>query len=138
MQDNDVVIVSGARTAIGTFGGAFRDVPARDLAAAAIRSALERAGLAPGDVDEVILGCVGQIGEDAYIARTAAIAAGLPTESTAMTVNRLCGSGLQAIVSAAQTVAVGQADLVVAGGVERMSGFPYFDRQARWGQRLGN
>src|SRR6476660_2298296 len=83
MQDSEVVVVSGARTAIGTFGGAFRDVPARELAAAAIREAIERAGLAPGDVDEVILGCVAQIGEDAYIARTSALAAGLPHESTA-------------------------------------------------------
>jgi acetyl-CoA C-acetyltransferase len=138
MQDNDVVIVSGARTAIGTFGGAFRDVPARDLAATVIREAIRRAGLEPSDVDEVILGCVGQVGADAYIARTAALAAGLPHESTAYTVNRLCGSGLQAIVSAAETIAVGHAEVVVAGGTEQMSGFPFYDRQTRWGQRLGH
>src|SRR5919202_5411962 len=100
MQDNDVVIVGGARTAVGTFGGAFKDVPARELAATAIAAAMERAGLQPETVDEVILGCVGQNGQDAYIARTAALRAGLPESSTAYTVNRLCGSGLQAIVSA--------------------------------------
>ena len=138
MQDNDVVIISGARTAIGTFGGTFRDIPARDLAATAIRAAVERAGLLPGAIDEVILGCVGQVGEDVYIARTAAIEAGLPVASTAMTVNRLCGSGLQAIVSAAETLAAGHADIVLAGGVERMSGLPFLDRHSRWGQRLGN
>ena len=138
MQDNDVVIVSAARTAVGTFGGAFRDTPARELAATAIREAIARAGLQPADVDEVILGCVGQVGADAYIARTSALAAGLPNESTAYTVNRLCGSGLQAIVSAAETIAAGNAQVVVAGGTEQMSGYPFLDRHSRFGQRLGH
>src|SRR6266702_3702418 len=104
MRDDDVVIVAGARTAIGTFGGAFRDVGARELGATVIREAIARAGLDPVDVDEVILGCVTQVGEDAYIARTAALGAGLPLESTAYSVNRQCGSGLQAIMSAAETI----------------------------------
>jgi acetyl-CoA C-acetyltransferase len=138
MQDNDVVIVGGARTAVGTFGGAFKDVPARELAATAIAAAIERAGLQPETVDEVILGCVGQNGQDAYIARTAALRAGLPESSTAYTVNRLCGSGLQAIVSAGEAILAGHAEIVVAGGVEQMSGFPFYDRQTRFGNRLGS
>ena len=138
MQDQDVVIISGARTAIGTFGGAFRDVSARDLAATAIREAIDRAGLQPEEIEEVVLGCVGQIGENAYVARSAAVTAGLPAESTAFTVNRLCGSGLQAVVSAAQEVQTGAAQVVVAGGTEQMSGYPFLDRQTRWGQRLGS
>jgi acetyl-CoA C-acetyltransferase len=138
MQDQDVVIVSGARTAIGTFGGAFREVTARDLAAAAIREAVSRSGLRPDEIEEVVLGCVGQIGENAYVARTAALTAGLPQETTAFTVNRLCGSGLQAVVSAAQVIQTGGAERVVAGGTEQMSGFPFLDRQTRWGQRLGS
>jgi acetyl-CoA C-acetyltransferase len=138
MQDIDVVVVSGARTAIGTFGGVFRDVPARQLAATAIREAVARAGLEPSDVDEVIIGCVSQIGEDSYIARTAALGAGLPLESTAYSVNRQCGSGLQAIVSAAETISAGNAEVVVAGGTEQMSGIPFLDRHSRWGRRLGH
>ena len=138
MQDRDVVVVSGARTPIGTFGGAFRDVPARELAATAIRAAIARAGLQPQDVDEVIVGCVSQIGEDAYIARTSALGAGLPIESTAYSVNRQCGSGLQAIVSAAETISAGHAEVVAAGGTEQMSGIPFLDRRSRWGQRLGH
>src|SRR5688572_17941285 len=107
MRDEDIVIVGAARTAIGTFGGAFRDVSARDLGATAIREALLRSGLQPNDVDEAIMGCVGQVGRDAYIARTAALTAGLPQESSALTVNRACGSGLQAIISAAETISFG-------------------------------
>lgn len=138
MNDQDVVILSGARTPIGSFGGAFRDVPARDLAATALREAIARAGLQPIDVEEVILGCVGQVGADAYIARTSALAAGLPVSSTAYTVNRLCGSGLQAIVSASEALLTGKAEIVAAGGVEQMSAFPFLDRQARWGRRMGH
>src|SRR5215211_5749127 len=138
MQDNDVVIVSAARTPVGSFGGAFRDVPARDLAATAIRDAVQRAGLQPSDVDEVIVGCVTQFAEDSYIGRTSALGAGLPIETTAYSVNRQCGSGLQAIVSAAETIAVGNVEIVVAGGTEHMSGIPYFDRHSRWGQKLGH
>src|SRR5690606_34724426 len=97
----DVVIIDGVRTAIGRFGGAFKDTPARELAGAVIRHVLSRANLTGSQVDEVIIGCVGQIGDDAYIGRTASLEAGLPTSTTAYTVNRLCGSGLQAILTAA-------------------------------------
>ena len=138
MQDNDVVVISGARTAIGTFGGAFRDVPARDLAAAAIREAISRAGLEPEAIDEVVLGCVTQVGEDSYIGRAAALGAGLPIESTALSVNRQCGSGLQALVTGAHTIMAGAADVVVAGGVEKMSGIPFLDFKSRWGNRMGH
>ncbi len=135
---DDVVVVSATRTPIGRFGGALAEVPASDLAALAIRAAVERAGARPEDVEEVILGCVGQIGEDAYIARHAAIKAGLPIQTTAYTVNRLCGSGLQAVNSAAQAIQAGLATLVVAGGVENMSRAPYLVRKARFGYRLGD
>jgi acetyl-CoA C-acetyltransferase len=138
MQDNDVVLISGTRTAIGTFGGAFKDVPARDLAAAAIREAIDRAGLEPAAIDEVVLGCVTQVGEDSYIGRTSALGAGLPIEATALSVNRQCGSGLQALVTASHTIMAGAADIVVAGGVEKMSGIPFLDYKSRWGNRMGH
>ncbi|MDO8670285.1 MAG: thiolase family protein [Dehalococcoidia bacterium] len=134
----EVVVVSGARTAIGTYGGAFRDVTASTLGAVAIKAALERAGVAPNMVEEVVMGCVGQVGEDAYVARTSAMGAGIPLEVPAYTVNRLCGSGLQAIGSAAQQIMCGSADIVVAGGVEVMSRWLYFVRGARWGLRMGS
>ena len=97
-----VVLLAGVRTAIGRFGGGLKDVDAHELGAAAIREALARSGVDPGDVDEVVMGEVGQVGPDVYNARRCAIAAGLPTSSTAMNVNRLCSSGLQAILTGAQ------------------------------------
>src|SRR3712207_2191594 len=97
----DVVIVSGARTAVGRFGGGFKDTPAADLGAAAITAAVERAGIAPDQVEQVVCGCVGQVAKDPYLSRHAAIKAGLPIEAPALTVNRLCGSGLEAINTAA-------------------------------------
>src|SRR5215213_208563 len=97
----DVVLVSGARTAVGRFGGGFKDTPAADLGATAIQAAIERAGIAADAVDHVVMGCVGQVAEDAYLARTAAIQAGVPMTTPAVTVNRLCGSGLEAINTAA-------------------------------------
>ena len=132
-----VVLLSGVRTAIGRFGGALRDVDAHELGAACIREALARAGVEPGEVDEVVMGQVGQIGPDAYNARRCALAAGIPPSSTAMNVNRLCSSGLQAIVTAAQELLTGQAAVVVAGGDESMSRQPFLDYGARDGWRLG-
>lgn len=134
----EVVLVEGVRTAIGRFGGALKDVSASDLAAAAIREVLQRTNVPHGIIGDVIIGCVGQVGEDAYIARTSAIKAGLPKETPAFTVNRLCSSGLQAIVSAGHAIRLKEADAVVAGGTESMSNAPYFLRKARWGYRMGH
>ena len=134
----DVVIVSGARTAIGSFGGALKDIKASDLGAIAIREAVKRSGIAAEQVDEVVMGCVGQVAEDAFIARVSSLKAGIPVESTAITVNRLCSSGLQAIVTAAMEINNDDAGIVVAGGVESMSNTPYYLRNARWGYRMGH
>lgn len=135
---DDVVILDGVRTAIGTFGGSLKDVPARDLGAAVIREALRRSDVAPEAVNEVVMGCVGQVSGDAFIARLAALGAGLPAAaSTAQTVNRLCGSGLQAIITGTQWLKLGDADAIVAGGTENMSRLPYYVWN-RWGRRLGD
>ena len=133
-----VLIIDGARTPIGSFGGALKDVPAHELGATATRAALERAGVAAQDVDEVVMGCIGQVGADAYNARRVALAAGLPTSTPAYTVNRLCGSGLQAVWSAAMQMRWGGVDLAVAGGDESMSRMPFYDFGARAGYRLGD
>lgn len=130
-------IVSTARSAVGTYGGRLKDVPAQQLGGQVIKAAVDRAGLEPADVEEVIFGCIGQIGLDAYMARACALEAGLPEESTAITVNRLCGSGLQAINQAAMTIWTDQAQLIAAGGVENMSRYPYLARSMRWGSRFG-
>ena len=133
-----VVVVEGARTAIGTFGGSFKQTPAYELGAAAIRAALERAAVAPAEVGEVVLGCVGQVGPEVFNARRAALAAGLPVASNAFNVNRLCGSGLQAIWSGAMQIEAGEAAIVVAGGNENMSMQPFLDYGARDGYRLAD
>ncbi|HEY0493180.1 MAG TPA: thiolase family protein [Candidatus Dormibacteraeota bacterium] len=134
----EAVVVAGAtRTAIGKFAGSFKDLPTSDLGAAAIRSAVERAGIEPATVDEVILGCVGQVGEDAFNARLATLKAGLPESTTAYNVNRLCGSGLQAINSAVHEIRQGEAQVVVAGGNENMSIQPYLLPRSQVGWRLG-
>jgi acetyl-CoA C-acetyltransferase len=134
----EVVIVSGARTPIGTMGGAMKDVHAADLGAAAIKEAVARAGISQGNVDEVVFGNVGQVAENAFIARMCAIRAGLSTSSTALTVNRLCGSGLQAVNTAVATIRTGDAEVVVAGGTENMDLLPYYVRKARYGYRMGH
>lgn len=134
----EVVLVSGARTPIGRLGGAFQNTPASDLAAAAFRAAVERAGIAAHQVDQVILGCVGQVMEDAYIARHAAVKAGIPIEVPAYTVNRICGSGLEAINTGARWIECGDAQVVLAGGAENMTMMPYYVRNGRYGYRLGN
>jgi acetyl-CoA C-acetyltransferase len=135
---DSVVIAAAARTPIGAFGKAFKDVPAHELGAAAIRAALERAEVKPAEVDEVVLGCVGQVGPDAFNARRAALAAGIPPASTAMNVNRLCGSGLQAIYTGAAEILLDQASVVVAGGDENMTRQPFLDYGARDGYKLGH
>ena len=132
-----IVVAGGVRTAIGKFAGAFKDTPTSDLGASAIRAAVDRAGISPQVIDEVILGCVGQVGEDAFNARLATLKAGLPEKTTAFNVNRLCGSGLQAINSAVQELRTGEAQVVVAGGNENMSIQPYLLPRAQVGWRLG-
>ena len=136
--DDPIVVVGFARTPVGSFGKALASVPAHVLGATAAKAALERAGLAASDVDEWIVGCVGAVGNDAYISRRVAIEAGAETSSTAMTVNRLCGSGMQAIALAAMELMVGESDIVVAGGTENMSAQPFLDFNARAGVTLGD
>ncbi len=131
------VIVSGARTAIASFGGALADVPATELGRVVIESALERAGIDRSDIEEVIMGNVLQAGAGMNPARQSAIAAGIPDSVPSFTVNKVCGSGLKAVALAAQAIAAGDADLIVAGGMESMSRAPYLLRKARWGYRLG-
>ena len=134
----DVVIVSGVRTAIGRYGGGFVGTGAAELGATVIREAVSRAGVEPQQVDQVVMGCAGQFGEDAYLSRVAAVNGGLPHEVPAYTVNRLCGSGLEAINTAARWIETGDADVIVAGGAENMSRYPYLMDSARWGARMGN
>jgi acetyl-CoA C-acetyltransferase len=134
----DVVIVSGVRTAIGRYGGGFVGTGAAELGATVIREAVSRAGVEPQQVDQVVMGCAGQFGEDAYLSRVAAVNGGLPQEVPAYTVNRLCGSGLEAINTAARWIETGDADVIVAGGAENMSRYPYLMDSARWGARMGN
>jgi acetyl-CoA C-acetyltransferase len=133
-----IVVLDGARTPIGSFGGQLKDVPAHLLGAAAVTEALERSGVAAGDIEEVVMGCIGQVGPDAYNARRVAIAAGLPTSVPAFTVNRLCGSGLQAIWSAAQEMRWNDLQVTVAGGDESMTRMPFYDFGARNGYKLGD
>ena len=134
----DVVLLGGVRTAIGTLGGALSETPASDLAAAVIRESVSRAGLTPEQVDQVVLGCVGQVAEDSYISRHASVKAGLPIDIPSYTVNRICGSGLEAINTAARWLETGDAEIIVAGGTENMSMMPFYLRKARFGYRLGN
>ncbi len=134
----DVVIVSGCRTAIGGFGGSLSETPASDVGAHVIKEAVARAGIEPELVDQVILGCVGQVAEDGYIARHAAVKAGMPIGTPAYTVNRICGSGLEAINTAARWIETGDAEIIVAGGAENMSLMPYYVRKGRYGYRFGD
>ena len=137
-NDLEAVIVSAARTPIGAFGGALTDLSAADLGAIAIREAIARAGIAAGDVNDVLMGCVLQAGAGMNVARQAAIKAGVPVQVPAQTVNRVCGSGLQAVVHAVEAIRSGGADTIVAGGAESMSNAPYLLKGARWGYRMGN
>ncbi|HZV09629.1 MAG TPA: acetyl-CoA C-acyltransferase, partial [Novosphingobium sp.] len=138
-EAQDIFIVSGVRTAIGDFGGALKGFAASDLGARVVAEAVNRAGLQPADIGHVVLGQVFITGaKDAYIARVAALNAGVPVETPALTVNRLCGSGVQAIISAAQMMKLGEASITVAGGAESMSNVPYHDHGVRWGKKMGN
>ncbi|HXL03862.1 MAG TPA: acetyl-CoA C-acetyltransferase [Bacillota bacterium] len=134
----EVVILSGVRTAIGTFGGALQGVPASDLGAVVIKEAVRRAGINSDTVDEVIMGNVLQAGQGQNPARQASIKAKLSTKVPAMTVNKVCGSGLKAVTLAAQAIKCGDADVVVAGGMENMNQAPYILDKARYGYRMGH
>jgi acetyl-CoA C-acetyltransferase len=138
MLKTSTVILSACRTAIGSFGGALKNVPAPELGAIAIREAIARAVVAPDLVGDVIMGCVLQGGAGMNVARQAALEAGLPADVPAETVNRVCGSGLQAVAHAAEAMQAGYIDLVVAGGTESMSSAPYLLKGARWGYRMGH
>lgn len=134
----EVVIVSGARTAIGKFGGSLKDVHQTDLAAHVVKEAVKRAGIEPSNVDELVVGNVGQVAENGFIGRVVSLKADLPQETTAYSVNRQCGSGMQAIVDGMQAIQTGNADVVVACGTENMSQLPYYDKGSRFGYRMGN
>ncbi|MBU54051.1 MAG: acetyl-CoA C-acyltransferase [Deltaproteobacteria bacterium] len=134
----DIVILSAARTAIGTFGGSLKKVSAPELGEVAVREALKRAGLQPEQVDDVIFGCVLQTAQGQNVARQVAIRAGLPHATTGITINQVCGSGLRAVMMAAQAIKAGDAEVVIAGGCENMSAAPYAMQQARWGARMGH
>lgn len=134
----EVVIASAVRTALGSFGGSLKDVPAVDLGALVIKEALNKAGVKPECVDEVLMGNVIQAGLGQNPARQAAVKAGLPVEISSMTINKVCGSGLRCVALAAQMIKAGDADVIVAGGMENMSQGPYVLRTARFGQRMGD
>lgn len=138
MTQTEVVIVSAVRTAIGSFNGSLKDVSAPDLGAVAIKGALEKAGLKPEQIDEVILGNVLQAGLGQNPARQAALKAGLPVSVSAMTINKVCGSGLKAVHLATQAIIAGDAEVVVAGGIENMSQAPYILKNARNGFKMGD
>lgn len=139
MQQPEVFVVAAVRTAIGSFGGALKGVPLADLATVVVRAVLERGGVAPQEIDHVVMGnVIPTEPRDAYLGRVAAIRAEIPKETPAFNVNRLCGSGLQAIVSAAQTILLGDAQVALGAGAEAMSRGPYLLSAARWGARMGD
>ncbi|HNP70764.1 MAG TPA: acetyl-CoA C-acyltransferase family protein [Kouleothrix sp.] len=135
----EVVVLSGVRTAIGTFGGGLKDIAPSDLAALVVREAVGRAGVEPKEIGHVVFGNVIHTDvHDHYLARVAGVKGGLPVEAPALTLNRLCGSGLQAVVSAAQSILLGDTDAAVAGGAENMSRSPYIVPSLRWGARMND
>ena len=135
---DNAVIISACRTPIGSFGGVFKDLSASDLGAVVIREAIRRADIKAMDLGDVIMGCVLQAGAGMNVARQAALKAGVPVEVPAETINRVCGSGLQAVVHAVEAVKAGFIDLILAGGTESMSNAPFLMKGARWGYRMGN
>jgi acetyl-CoA C-acetyltransferase len=137
-KDFEAVILSACRTPIGAFGGAFKDLSAVDLGAVVIGEAIARAGVKAADVGDVVMGCVLQAGAGMNVARQAAIKAGVPVEVPGETVNRVCGSGMQAVVHAVEAMRVGYVDTMIGGGTESMSNAPYLLKGARWGYRMGN
>lgn len=138
MDTKTVYIVSAVRTPIGSFGGALKDFSATQLGAIAIKAAVEKAGLQPGDVQEVIMGCVLQANLGQAPARQASMLAGLPQNVIATTVNKVCASGMKSIAIAAQSIMTGDADIIVAGGMESMSNVPYYSPKLRWGNKYGD
>ena len=139
MTRRDILVVSAARTAIGTFGGSLKDVPLRQLATTAVQGALQRSGADPASVGQMVMGnVIPTEPADAYLSRVAAVDAGIPQATPAFNVNRLCGSGLQAIVSAAQCIALGDTDIAIGAGAESMSRAPYLMTAGRWGIRMGD
>lgn len=134
----EIVIASGVRTPVGTFGGAFKDVSAVELGKVVVEEAIKRANIKPDMIDEVIFGNVLQAGLGQNVARQVAIHAGIPVEVPSYTVNKVCGSGLKTVALAAQAILAGDADIIVAGGTENMSQAPYLLKKARWGMRMGN
>ena len=139
MAERDIFVVGTARTAIGAFGGSLKEVPNTQLATTAVKAALTRSGVAPDAVGHVVMGnVIPTETRDAYLSRVAAVEAGISVETPAFNVNRLCGSGLQAIISAAQAIAQGDCDVAIGGGSESMSRSPYFDTAARHGARMGD
>ena len=134
----DVVIVSGCRLPVGSYGGSLKNISAIDMGAMVVREAVKRAGIAPAAVDEVIIGQVGQVAENGFVARAISLKAGLPKETLAYSVNRQCGSSLQSIVEAVMEIQTGQSEVVVAGGAENISQLPYYVKDARWGARMGH
>lgn len=138
MIAKEVYIVSAVRTPIGSFGGTLKDVPATKLGAIAIKAAVEKAGIKPSDVQEVYMGCVLQANLGQAPARQAAIFAGLSENVCCTTVNKVCASGMKAIINGAQSILLGDADIVVAGGMENMSSVPFYAPSVRWGNKYGN
>jgi len=138
MNKTEVYIISAVRTPIGSFGGVLKDVPATKLGAAAIKAAIEKAGIKPDQVDEVLMGCVLQANLGQAPARQAAKFAGLPDSVICTTVNKVCASGMKAIAQGAQSIALGDASIIVAGGMESMSGVPFYAESTRWGNKYGD
>jgi acetyl-CoA C-acetyltransferase len=138
LANDAIVIIAGARTPIGSYMGSMSSIPTYRLGSLAVQEALIRAHVSADDVDELVFGCIGQVGPEAYNARRVALDAGLPVSSTAYNVNRLCGSGLQAVLSAAMQLQLGLSDVMIAGGNENMSAQPFLEPQARDGVKLGN
>ena len=139
MSQREVVVLSGVRTAVADFGGSFKDMPPTELAGRVVAEAVKRSGLAPEDIGHCVIGSVTHSDRrDMYMSRVAALKGGLPIQTPALTVNRLCGSGLQAVVSAAQMILLGDCEAAVAGGAESMSRVPYWLPSARFGARMGN
>lgn len=134
----EVVIVSGVRLPVGSYGGSLKGISAIDMGAMVVKEAVARAQISPEDVDEVIIGQVGEVAENGFVARAVSLKAGMPKKTTAYSVNRQCGSGLQSIAEAYMEIQTGQAEVVVAGGTENISRLPYYVNDARWGARMGH
>lgn len=134
----EVVVVSGVRLPVGSYGGSLKDISAIDMGTMVVREAVKRAGIQPSDVDEVIIGQVGEVAENGFVARAISLKAGMPKETTAYSVNRQCGSSLQSIADGVMEIQTGFADVVVAGGAENISQLPYYVKDARWGARMGH